>query len=247
MAVAGTTHTYSGNQIFITTDGNPASYDTTTLNNFGFVHSSTSTRTCSFCQLIFYTLDTVLSYTVFISPLLTSPDTARYHFTDGDLTSYFSGGTTFTYTYYHDKSGQAADLSNYDQMVPQGALAYRNKHLTKSFSSNSFSQEYSYTFDTSGKILSITNHYMNSQSSGTITYYYYAVICNVECQNLHFVSMASMFFVISFSPMALHFCSNANLSYDSKTTNFDLSSKVSSVKDNEGLNWKKQAFKTKDK
>ena len=57
-------------------------------------------------------------------------------------------------------------------MVDKGALAYKNKHLTKTYSSTSISEEYTYTFDGSGKILTITDHYVNSQSSGTIIYYY---------------------------------------------------------------------------
>jgi hypothetical protein len=120
----------------------------------------------------YYTSDTLLSYTVFSSPLIVSIDTIRYVFTDGDLTSSVVGGNTSNYTYYTDKPEQPADPSIYNQMVGQGALSYKNKHLTKSYSGNSFSQDYTYSFDAAGKIISMAAHYVNSQSSGTIIYYY---------------------------------------------------------------------------
>lgn len=168
-----TAYTYSDNQIFITIDNSSTYNSITTLNTYGYVAQlNVLSGPLVFSSSFFYTPDTVLSYTVFKSLLLDAPDTTTYQFTDGDLTSTVSGGSTNSYTYYTDKPEQTADLSLYDQIVAQGALVYSNKHLTKSYSGNSFSQEYSYTFDAGGKISSITVHYMNSQSSGTITYYY---------------------------------------------------------------------------
>ena len=168
-----TIYTYSGNQIFISTSGNPAYYDTTTLNNFGYITQfDVNSDPLIFTSSFFYTSDTVLSYLIFISPLIAAPDTSHYYFKDGDLTGTVPGTTTPSYTYYTDKSEQPADLYIYNQMVDKGALAYKNKHLIKSYLSNSISEEYTYTFDGSGKILTITDHYVNSQSSGTIIYYY---------------------------------------------------------------------------
>ncbi len=154
-------------------DGDPGNQNITVLNNFGYVDQfDVSTDYLSFYSAFFYTSDTVLSFTVFKSLQLDAPDTTTYYFTDGDLTSTVAGGSTNNYTYYPDKPEQPADLSFYDQIISQGALAYENKHLTKSYSGSSFDQQYTYTFDTGGRILSITDNYMNGQTSGTITYYY---------------------------------------------------------------------------
>ena len=168
-----TTYTYSGNQIFITIGGNPVYYDTTTLNNFGYITQfNVNSDPLKFASSFFYNSDTVLSYTIFVSPLTATPDTTTYQFTDGDLTNTVSDGITSNYTYYPDKSEQPADLTIYNQTVDKGALAYKNKHLIKTYSSNSISEEYTYTFDGSNKISTITDHYVNSQSSGTIIYYF---------------------------------------------------------------------------
>ena len=167
-------YTYDGNRIFKSYSNVLPMIDTTTVNNFGYITTFVhNTNSFILSNSFFYTSDTVLSYSVIRSPLITSPpDTTTYHFTDGDLTSFVTNGITYNYTYYPDKSEQPGDFSIYYQMSQQSALAYSNKHLTKSYSGNSFSEEYTYTFDGSGKILSLTVHSVNTQSSKTVTYYY---------------------------------------------------------------------------
>ncbi len=168
-----TGYTYSGNKIFISSDNGMGTRDTTTLNNFGYtaqfdVHSPPIISSSAF----FYDSDTVLSHSIFTSPLISAPDTTTYEFTNGDLTTTNVGGTTYNYTYYTDQTEQIADFSIYNQIISEGALAYTNKHLTKSYTGNNFSSNYTYNFDPSGKIVSIVDNYTNSQSSGTVTYYY---------------------------------------------------------------------------
>ena len=167
------TFTYSGSQIFMTSNDYSNYRDTTTINKFGYVAQLiVNSNPLILNSSYFYTSDTVLSYVIINSPLFSNPDTTRYIFTDGDLTSYIAGANTYNYTYYTDKPEQSADLSIYNQIVSQGALSYKNKHLTKSYSGNSLSQDYTYSFDAAGKIISMAAHYVNSQSSGTIIYYY---------------------------------------------------------------------------
>ncbi len=166
-----TSYTYSDNQILIAIDDNPAYI--TILNNFGYVAQlDVFSNPLTYSNSFFYTPDSVLSYTVFKPLTSDETDTTNYYFTDGDLTSKGTGGITYNYTYYADKPEQAADLFIYNQIVDQGALAYTNKHLTKTYSGDYDTHEYDYTFDANGKILSVTDQYMNSQTSGTITYYY---------------------------------------------------------------------------
>jgi hypothetical protein len=172
-----TTYTYSGNQIFITEANSGGFHDTTILNNFGYstqISVFTNTPTSLVLSQFFtYTTDTVLSYSVMRAYPMVVPETINYQFTDGDLTSTSISGVTDHYTYYTDHFEQPADLYMYNQLVHYGAMSYTNKHLTKSYTGNSSSDEYTYTFDASGKILTLTDQYVNSQSSsGTATYYY---------------------------------------------------------------------------
>ena len=167
------TFTYSGSQIFMTSNDYSNYRDTTTLNKFGYVTQLVvNSNPLILYSSYFYTSDTVLNYVVTTSPLIKAPDTARYVFTDGDLTSLTVGGNTTNYTYYPDKPEQPADLSIYNQIVASGAPSFKNKHLTKSISGNSSSQDYTYTFDAAGKISTMTVQFVNSQTSGTIIYYY---------------------------------------------------------------------------
>ena len=144
-----TSYTYSDDQVFIKNDTSSTSRDTTTLNNFGYtaqfnVHAPPVISSSVF----YYVSDTILDHSIFTSPLIASPDKTVFIFTDGDLTTMVAGGTTYTYTYYTDQAEQPADFAIYNQITSQGALAYKNKHPTKSYSGNSFSSTYTYNFST---------------------------------------------------------------------------------------------------
>lgn len=168
-----TSYTYSDDQVFIKNDTSTSIRDTTTLNNFGYTAQfNVNAPPVLSSSVFYYVSDTILDHSIFTSPLIASPDTTVYIFTNGDLTTMVAGGTTYTYTYYTDQAEQPADFAIYNQIIAEGALAYKNKHLTKSYSGNSFSSTYTYSFDASGKIVSIADNYTNSQSSGTVTYYY---------------------------------------------------------------------------
>ena len=167
--------TYNGNHIYET--DHVSFFDTTILNSFGRIALYTqNSLVYTYSTSYIYTNDTVLQYSVTKTPSSDLSDTTFYQFTGGDLTTVISAGSisnyTNHYTYYTDRAEQPADIAIYDQISQYGALAYTNKHLTKSISDGSFSVEFTYSFDASGKIVSIRDHFVNGQLSGDVMYYF---------------------------------------------------------------------------
>jgi hypothetical protein len=82
--------------------------------------------------------------------------TNTFQYTNGDLTSSSDGTTTTTYTYYTDKPSQNGDYIHVFQLFNYGGQAIQSAHLIASLQSGSSIDNFNYSFDSSGKITSLT-------------------------------------------------------------------------------------------
>lgn len=95
-----------------------------------------------------------------------------YTTTNGDVTNTTSQGVTDTTTYFSDKASIIGNLDDLFQVIDYGAPYYRNKHLKKSYQSGKNRIDYSYSFDSEGKIISVVSNYNFGDNTDTtnITY-----------------------------------------------------------------------------
>ena len=154
------TFSYKGDTIYVTIpEGAHASNATITLNSFKLM----STRNITFQQSVndaSYNYDAsgqIVSWTAqagnYTYPAIT------YTTTNGDITSTTSQGVSDTTTYFTDKTSVIGNIDDFYQLLTYGAFYYRNKHLKKSYESGSNRTDYSYSFDSEGKIISVVTSY----------------------------------------------------------------------------------------
>lgn len=167
------TYKYNGSQIFI--DNPPYIVDTTQVNNYGFITKWTNISndpvvTDTSISTFNYTNDTVLT-SAHRESLTIEPDDVFYTFTNGDLTkTSFSDYGDLTCTYYDDKLLIGAEFNDLNYLMQYGARIYKNKHLLKTDGSAVFTNNYTYTFDAAGKVL--TETIVNANGSFTYTFSY---------------------------------------------------------------------------
>ncbi len=151
-------YTYNESFIYIYTDMGMNSYtDTVTLNSMGLVSNVKQQQSGYGVIRVSYTYDadSLLTSSV-IQQEGISPTTTTYTYINGDLTyRQDSGVRPDTLSYYTDKLTSIGDLNNFNQLYSWGAYYDKSKHLLKSEKSGNYiNNNYSYTFDTDGKITS---------------------------------------------------------------------------------------------
>lgn len=75
-----------------------------------------------------------------------------------------------TYTYYTDKPAADADFNRFYSLLNYGAVPIQSKHLLKSAQSSNAPDNYIYTFDTEGKILTAVDLQGSFSDSRTFGY-----------------------------------------------------------------------------
>lgn len=95
-----------------------------------------------------------------------------YTITNGDITNITSQGVTDTTTYFSDKASVIGNLDDIYQLLDFGAFYYRNKHLKKSNQSGNNKTDYSYSFDSEGKIISVITSYNFGAAPETTNFTY---------------------------------------------------------------------------
>lgn len=97
--------------------------------------------------------------------------TYSYVYSNGDLLSKTdNSGTVYSYTYYTDKAAADGDCLRLSDLMNLGTVFFRNAHLVKSQQLGSRVQNYSYTFDNTGKIATATTTDEDGSSKYTIQY-----------------------------------------------------------------------------
>ena len=95
-----------------------------------------------------------------------------YTITNGDITNSTSQGVTDTTTYFTDKASVIGNLDDFYQLLNNGAFYFRNKHLKKSNQSGNNKTDYSYSFDSEGKITSVVSTYNFGAAPDTTNFTY---------------------------------------------------------------------------
>jgi hypothetical protein len=93
---------------------------------------------------------------------------STFTWSGGNMVSITSGSSTSAISYYTDKPSQTGDYLSVLQLL-FGFDLYRVKNAIKSSVSGSSTTSYSYTFDTDGKITSVS---VTGNSTTTLTYQY---------------------------------------------------------------------------
>ena len=164
-------YSYKGNMIYIdVAAGANSSTDTITLNSFKLI----STHKETVPQAVYN-----ISYNYDRSGILISstsqqdnypPSTITYNFINGDLTNTTSEGITDTTTYFSDKTSVIGNLDDFNQLISGGAFYYKNKNLKKSYHYGNMIFNYSYSFDSDGKIISVLSNYGATSDTTNFTY-----------------------------------------------------------------------------
>ncbi|HET7119288.1 MAG TPA: hypothetical protein VFI29_22525 [Hanamia sp.] len=94
-----------------------------------------------------------------------SSDISTFQWSGGNLVSVIDTGDTTKIDYFTDKLSQGADYLSLSQFI-QGYEVFRNKNILKSITNGTDVTNVTYTYDTDGKITSLT------ENDGTDTYNY---------------------------------------------------------------------------
>ncbi|MEO9022741.1 MAG: hypothetical protein ABI237_05795 [Ginsengibacter sp.] len=169
------TYSYKGDNIYIKGDVpkvENSHKDTITLSSFNLI----STRKVTIQQSVYhasYNYDgsgKILSLTAqqgnYTFPAI------NYTISDGDITNTISQGITDTSTYYMDKVSVSGNLDDFYQLINNGSFYFRNKHLKKSLQSGNNKTDYSYAFDSDGKIISVISNYNFGAAPDTTNFTY---------------------------------------------------------------------------
>lgn len=161
------TFTYSGDTIFVNVpEGVHASSAVITLNSFKFI----STRKVTFNQSV---SDAAYNYDAnrqIISITAKQAATLTYTITNGDIINTTVKGISDTSTYFTDKASVPGNLDDFSQLINYGAFYHINKHLKKTYQSGSDKVDYSYSFDSDGKITSVIANYGTDTDTFSFTY-----------------------------------------------------------------------------
>lgn len=169
---------YSGNTInIIEKDGSGAIDNTKEItlnsnNKIGTITEKDPSGTIQNIMTCYYDANGDLQRTISIYSGGT-PDTTDFIFSGGNLFSVKSPGSTSmtTLSYFTDKTWQEGDYIKLIQFVDYGAFYIQNKNLVKSLSFGSSTQDFSYEYNSAGRITKLT---MTSGGivSNTVTYSY---------------------------------------------------------------------------
>ncbi|MBN9381941.1 MAG: hypothetical protein J0H74_14330 [Chitinophagaceae bacterium] len=150
------TFTYTNNLVVVKTTASGAlqSTDSILLNSNGFMTSRVSTDgTNRDVQTFSYSangqIQSITSQRNGNTPAITV-----YQFTNGDAAGSSDGSS---YSYYTDKPYAAGDYFQVSQILNYGAYYIKNAHLLKTFQSGATNVNFTYTFDTGGKIVSLVS------------------------------------------------------------------------------------------
>ncbi len=166
--------TYSGNVIQIAETGTGSTFilsDSIEVNGAGLITYSRQIGSSADTTVYTFTYDA--SNDLLKSTMQTnsgSVTTNTYTYTNGDLTSSSDGASTTTYTYTSGKPSENGDYIHIFQLFNYGAQAIQTAHLIQSVSSGSTIDNFNYTFDSSGKITSLT--VTSGSTVETVSYQY---------------------------------------------------------------------------
>jgi hypothetical protein len=165
---------YSGNTITITTrdaGGILEGTDEVALNSNGNITSivrKDHTNAVNYLASFLYDANgTLTSYTT--QNIGSSTSTINTEFNNGDLTRETDDTYVTDYGYYTNPI-QDGDYYRIVQMITYGAVYIRNAHLIKSIQQGANRTDYTYSFDSDGKITSVVQNYNNRIDT---TYYSY--------------------------------------------------------------------------
>lgn len=166
------TYSYSGNKIFREgASGGPHSFDTSTVNDAGFLlHGQSGTHTT---DCVYDANGQLVSYSQRWGS--NPPQTSTYVFTNGDYTSSLgSDGSTDTLSY--DLSKPASNVEEGElYRLTYGVYTIKSKHLLLSekqvSNTGTFIANYSYQFDGNGNVSTITIKNANNATT-TISFIY---------------------------------------------------------------------------
>ncbi len=99
-----------------------------------------------------------------------TPYVTNTQFVNGDLSLATSTGSVSTYSYYTDKAYADGDIFKIQQLISYGALYIVNAHLVKSITSDSDITNFSYDYDSDGKIIKATSTSGSDLTSNTYSY-----------------------------------------------------------------------------
>ncbi|MDO6429031.1 hypothetical protein Q4E93_00440 [Flavitalea sp. BT771] len=150
---------YNGNKIVATPNvTNGPGVDTITLNDNGqpvtmqFEEINHAYRSHS---EYFYGDSGRISYMLYYDQHGNLIDTAKYSYTNGDMTSIDHGhGNITRYSYYTDKIASDAEFSRIESLTTYGVIFPSSKHMLKSVQDVGYLESFSYTFDNAGRIVS---------------------------------------------------------------------------------------------
>jgi hypothetical protein len=164
---------YMNNIIFIFTDVGASSYtDTVTLNSNGFIDNRIEKIQNDVYQYVYSYGSSKIEETSLLNNSLAI--IYGYSFYNGDLirnaSSAMAPGTADTSTYYTDKPLVTGDPAQFEQYTSFGSYFYKDKHLLKSRDSSSSHINYTYQFDSDGKITSYISR--TTSNADTVSYTY---------------------------------------------------------------------------
>ena len=169
------TFTYASGMIIINVTGTSPGIDTVFLNANGdadhiIIHDASNNVTVeSFTYDGSRQLTSSTSQTTGGGTIVTT-----YQYSNGDVTEADLGGGKFIYSYYTDKASAAGDLFIFGQWMQFGVIYQKARHLTRSISAGSVTENLTYTFDGGGKIIGATQ----SSGSSDLTTFTYTYDCN---------------------------------------------------------------------
>jgi hypothetical protein len=161
------TYTYSGNVIKMTTSGytnGDVVTDSVVVNSDGLMLSDL-TRNIFDTSLTTYTYTGTEVASAIYQEAGQTPSATTYTFTNGDLTG---AGPAETIT-YNDKPSAPGDYFQILQLLSYAAPFIKTAHQCVSSTSNGVTSNYSYAYDSTGKITQLV---LTGSSNGTFNYSY---------------------------------------------------------------------------
>lgn len=147
--------TYIGSTEMMTTSGGPSTItDSISLNGNGMIGSDYETDGTNTAVTTYTYSGTELqkSVTVYDGG---APSTSTYTWTNGDLASSTTGGSSQTFT-YNSKTSEEGDYWQIVQLIDYGASFVRTAHQLSGYQSGTTIENINYAYDNSGKITGVT-------------------------------------------------------------------------------------------
>ncbi|HMI63505.1 MAG TPA: hypothetical protein VK518_21465 [Puia sp.] len=159
--------TYSGNLMVAVRTRSQYSADSIFFNSQGLPDKAVFVELNSIAQVSTYSYNsdgqirTSTDINPYPQPLGANPygmtTTYTYVYSNGDLlTKTDNSGNVYTYSYFTDKAAADGDVLRLSDLMNLGLVFVRNAHVVKSQQANSTLEKFSYSFDSSGKIITAT-------------------------------------------------------------------------------------------